>query len=120
VSARAFDARERVIRAVLRVLESEHEERPHAHSAAEAEYAGEQLALAARELAEAVDALPREQQPVGWDRTAPCPRGYPLGGERPRVDWCRLNAGHKGLHESSEERGPFTSSGTVARGAGGM
>jgi hypothetical protein len=33
---------------------------------AEQEYAGEQLALAARALVRAVDALPPDQQPVGW------------------------------------------------------
>jgi hypothetical protein len=71
VTVRAVAARERVIRAVLRVLESEHEERPHAHSAAEAEYAVEQLALAARKLVEAVDALPPDEQPIGWRRGDP-------------------------------------------------
>lgn len=115
MSARAFDAREQVIRAVLRVLASEHEESPHAYSAAEAELAADELALAARDLAEAVDGLPRDEQPVGWNRDEPCPRGYPLGGERPRVDWCSLRAGHKGLHKGGEDGREFSTVGTVAR-----
>lgn len=43
-------ARETLIRAALRVLAAERSE-PHAHSAAEAEYADDQLTEAARELA---------------------------------------------------------------------
>lgn len=32
------------------------------------DYAEERLALAARDLAEATEALPREDQPVGWNK----------------------------------------------------
>jgi len=37
------------------------------HSDAESEYAGEQLALAARNLVRAVEALPENERPIGWD-----------------------------------------------------
>lgn len=62
-----IDARERVIGAVFRFLEADRAE-PHANADAEAEYAGELLALAARELAEATDAMPADRQPVGWNK----------------------------------------------------
>ena len=39
---------------------------PHADADAEAEYAGELVALAARELTRQVDGLPHDQQPTGW------------------------------------------------------
>lgn len=66
---------DRLIRAALRSLAADNypnENDPHAD--AESEYASEQLALAARELARAVDQLPEEQQPIGWDKaTEPKP-----------------------------------------------
>lgn len=37
------------------------------HSDAAAEYADEQLALAARDLVRAVEALPEGERPIGWD-----------------------------------------------------
>jgi hypothetical protein len=37
------------------------------HSSAEAEYASEQLAMAARDLVRAVEALPADKRPIGWD-----------------------------------------------------
>lgn len=58
-----------LMRAALRSLAADHyevESDPHAD--AESEYAAEQLALAARELVRAVDQLPDEQQPIGWDK----------------------------------------------------
>lgn len=58
---------EQVIKAVLRVLSAERED-PHAHSGDEQDYAGELLALAARGLTRAVEALPADKRPVGWDR----------------------------------------------------
>jgi hypothetical protein len=65
-TAEGYDAaRESVLRAALRVLSAEREE-PHAHSDAESEYADEHLALAARELVRATDALDADEQPVGW------------------------------------------------------
>lgn len=39
------------------------------HSGAESEYADELLALAARDLVRAVEALPEGQRPIGWDKT---------------------------------------------------
>lgn len=56
-----------LIKAALRVIEADHyarEEDPHKD--AEREYAGEQLALAARAHAAAVDRLAVENQPTGW------------------------------------------------------
>lgn len=61
------EARDELIRAALRVIAADHyadDAAPHAD--AESEYAGERLALAARALVQAADALPADQQPVGW------------------------------------------------------
>lgn len=65
---RAMHARQNLLMAALRVIRSSMDIEQRADSAAEAEYADEQLALAARELAEATDALAPEWQPVGWNR----------------------------------------------------
>jgi hypothetical protein len=65
MSLSAHVARERVITAALRVLTAERQE-PHSSAAAESEYADERLALAARELVRATDALDADEQPVGW------------------------------------------------------
>lgn len=59
-------AQQNLLRAALRCLSSEYSRDDTADSAAEAEYSYEQLALAARELARAVDTLPPDQLPVGW------------------------------------------------------
>lgn len=64
-----FGEHETVIKAALRVIEATHygrAEDPHAD--AESQYAEEQLALAARALAEAVDRKPADEQPIGWAR----------------------------------------------------
>jgi hypothetical protein len=58
-------ARIRLVQAALRVLLADHTE-PHAWADAEAEYAGEELALAARDLVTAIDTLPAGRQPIGW------------------------------------------------------
>lgn len=58
-------AQEVVIRAALRCLSAERHD-DSADTAAEAEYAYEQLALAARDLVYAVDGGPADQRPVGW------------------------------------------------------
>ena len=58
-------ARERLLSAALRCLSAERVGE-HADKAASIEYADEELALAARELAEATHALPKDRQPVGW------------------------------------------------------
>lgn len=60
-------ARDELILAAMRVIAADHyvrEEDPHAD--AESEYSGEQLALAARALVRAVDALPEADWPIGW------------------------------------------------------
>lgn len=63
------EAHENVIKAVLRVIEATHYARADDPNAdAEHEYADEQLALAARALAEAVDSMPADEQPVGWSK----------------------------------------------------
>lgn len=54
--------------AVLRSITADHYAEEGAYADAEAEYADEQVALAARDLTNAVEALPAGQQPVGWDR----------------------------------------------------
>lgn len=59
------EARQKLLRAALRVLSAEHAEET-ADAAAEAEHAVEQLALAARDLTRATDALPNDKQPAGW------------------------------------------------------
>lgn len=59
------DAQERVLVAATGVLQAQQAE-PHAYSAAESEYAGEQLALAARDLVEAMELS--DVKPVGWWR----------------------------------------------------
>ena len=62
-------ARDELILAAMRVIAADHyarEEDPHAD--AESEYAGEKLALAARDLVRAVDALPESDQPIGWGK----------------------------------------------------
>jgi hypothetical protein len=61
----AEEARERLLQAALRCLSAERAGE-HAHKAAEIEYADEQLAIAARDLAAATGALPADRQPVGW------------------------------------------------------
>lgn len=65
VTMSVTDAREKVLRAALRVLQAERGE-PHAHSDDESWYADEQLALAARDLTEATEAA--DTKPVGWSR----------------------------------------------------
>jgi hypothetical protein len=61
-------AQQRVEQAALRAITAHHyfrDEDPHADAAAE--YADEQLALAARDLVRAVEALPEDKRPIGWD-----------------------------------------------------
>lgn len=58
-----------LVSAVLRLIHSTHyadESSPHWD--AEREYSAEQVALAARDLVRAVDALPEDQRPIGWDK----------------------------------------------------
>ena len=63
-----FEAQGLVEAAALRSIAAHHYGRPDdPHGDAEDEYAGEQLALAARELVRAVEALPEDQRPIGWD-----------------------------------------------------
>jgi hypothetical protein len=68
------DEHDTVIKAALRVIEADHyfrESDPHAD--AEQQYAAEQLALAARALAQAVDRKPADDQPIGWNVDATVP-----------------------------------------------
>lgn len=58
-----------VITTALRVINATHyfrAEDPHAD--AEQEYSQEQLALTARALADAVDRMPADEQPIGWSK----------------------------------------------------
>ena len=59
------EARTKLIRAALRCVQADMADE-HAHADAECQYADEQLALAARDLARAMEGLPPHQQPVGW------------------------------------------------------
>lgn len=66
---RVFEAQQKLEAAALRSIAASHyyrDENPHAD--AEDEYASEQLALAARDLVRAVEALPEDKRPIGWDR----------------------------------------------------
>lgn len=57
-----------LLSAELRQIQATHyadESSPHWD--AEREYSAEQVALAARALTRAVDALPEDQRPIGWD-----------------------------------------------------
>ncbi len=68
---RAFEAQAAVEAAALHSIAAHHyarESDPHADAADE--YASEQLALAARDLVRAVEALPENERPVGWDAEA--------------------------------------------------
>jgi hypothetical protein len=60
-----IQAREELVKAAIRCITSDYAD-PSADSASQAEYADEQLAIAARNLAEATEALPASQRPVGW------------------------------------------------------
>ena len=67
---RTEDARDRLLAAALRCLTAERAAE-WAHKADEIEHADEQLAIAARDLATATDALPADRQPVGWRQLPP-------------------------------------------------
>lgn len=58
-------AKDVLLRAALRCLLAQMEEE-RGDTAADAEYWGERLAFAARDLATATDALPADRRPVGW------------------------------------------------------
>lgn len=63
-----FDAQQAVESAALRSIAAHHYARdtdPHADAADQ--HASELLALAARDLVRAVEALPVEDRPIGWD-----------------------------------------------------
>lgn len=67
---RYFEAQARVEAAALRSIAAHHcyADPSNPHADAEDECAGEQLALAARALVRAVEALPEYKRPIGWDR----------------------------------------------------
>ncbi|MFE2994165.1 hypothetical protein ACFXG4_04025 [Nocardia sp. NPDC059246] len=60
-------ARDELAHAAVAYVRAMIDPREHPHSAAAAEYAEEQMCLAARQVVRAVEALPAERQPVGWD-----------------------------------------------------
>ena len=67
-----LSARELVLTAALRLLTAERrldrvQDDGDASAEAQYDYATEQLALAAQALTRATDALPPEEQPVGWN-----------------------------------------------------
>lgn len=64
-------AHDNLIRTALRAIATDHygdDASPYAD--ADSEHASEKLALAARALVRAVDALPEDQQPIGWAEPA--------------------------------------------------
>lgn len=77
---------ETVIATALRVVQATHySPAGDRHEDAAYEYAIEQLALASRALAEAVDRMPADEQPIGWTKD-----GEPSqGSETARADHYR-------------------------------
>lgn len=68
---RPFEAQDAVEAAALRAIHARNYSRPdNPWAAAGQEHADEQVALAARDLVRAVDALPEDERPVGWDTAA--------------------------------------------------
>lgn len=61
----ALEAQGRVVQAALELVQCVMAE-PNAHREDVIEYAEEQLALAARDLARETDRLPAHARPVGW------------------------------------------------------
>lgn len=62
-----IEAREQLIIAAIHVLSAERIAPDVPSGAWEMEYAEEKLATAARALAQAVDGLPADKRPVGWN-----------------------------------------------------
>jgi hypothetical protein len=63
---------QQLMSAVLRQIQANHySDEASPHWDAEREYSAEQVALAARDLVRAVDALPEDQRPIGWDTEVP-------------------------------------------------
>jgi hypothetical protein len=60
-----LEAKDRLLRASLRCLSAQFAEES-ADAAADAEYADDELALAARDLTAATEALPVGHRPAGW------------------------------------------------------
>lgn len=60
---------EKLIRAVLRSIFADHyPEESNPHADAESEYAAERVAIAARDLTDAVNALAPDRRPIGWHK----------------------------------------------------
>lgn len=80
-------ARIELLKAALRVIGNEIDDGARSYSDDESAYAWEQLALAARELTRATDALSPDQQPVGWQpKILPGPESAgPRAGRSPVV-----------------------------------
>ncbi|WP_030186594.1 hypothetical protein, partial [Streptomyces capuensis] len=63
------DSHDTLLTTALRVIQATHYARPDSpHADAELQYSREQLALAARDLVEAVDQQPADDQPMRWRR----------------------------------------------------
>lgn len=63
-------AREQLVVQVLRRISAEYSPADDPHRCDEQIYGWELIALAARDLVRAVDALPVEERPVGWEETS--------------------------------------------------
>jgi hypothetical protein len=72
-SSEIFHAKAALERAALGAIAADrYPESPHAD--ADAEHADEQLAVKARDLARAVEALPADERPIGWARKFDLPK----------------------------------------------
>lgn len=66
MAADVYAARDNPVRQVLRLLSAEHEDGSNPHFGDELEHSQELVALAARDLTEATNALPENKRPIGW------------------------------------------------------
>lgn len=71
----ALDAQEEMLRAALGVLRAERGREDDPHFGDELDLAHERMAYAARALHEAIEALPRDERPVGWNEKERRPKG---------------------------------------------
>lgn len=76
---------EKLIRAVLRSIFADHyPEESNPHADAESEYAAEQVAIAARDLTDAVNTLDPNRRPIGWHKLGDL---KPAGPAKPAMTW---------------------------------
>lgn len=99
---KTYGPQREVEQAVLRVIAADRyarEEDPHAD--AESEHADELLALASRDLVDAVNAGDPQEWPIGW-ACGEVQTWYPNGSDPVSTEPCRLRPGHDSLHDWAE------------------